>query len=220
MTMVGNSNGESMWFQNYVDLNNDVKPWMQLTGTTFDTQLQLLIDMTCAWAQRKLGQPIAPTTFTRRFDGWSGFMGSFIELPYYPVLEIESVTEYRGLNGTYVLSEATPTNQVDGFQCVYQTGQLRRVFPGLFQKPWFPGSLNIQVTWTAGWNPVPPDWKVATLEMIAHWYRNVFQQTANHLQGTGSGNEYDPEQVANGLWQGTPLRITTLLDDAVEVGLG
>jgi hypothetical protein len=223
-TNVVDQNAQSIQWLSYVDLENDVLPWAQIPDSEITTaqkaNMQLLIDMTCTWAQRKLGQPIAPTTFSRRFDGWSGWTGAYIMLPYTPVLEIKTVIEYWGVSGPHYLSEQTFTNQIDGFQCTYQTGMMTRVFPGLVQKPWFPGSKNIAIEWVAGWNPLPPDWKVATLEMIVHWWRNVFQQSANELGGAGTGDSYDPEAVANGLWQGTPLRIANLLDSSVHVGMG
>jgi hypothetical protein len=217
--MTTNVNASSLTWQNYVDLDNDVKPWLQIppTDITVDYRLQLLTDMTCQWAQGKLGQPVAPTQFDRRFNGWSGWNGAYIELPYYPVLEVTSVIEYWGGSGPHVLSEGTPTNQVDGYQMDYQRGQLIRVFPGLVQKPWFPGSRNIEVVWTAGRNPIPADLKVATLEMIAHWWRNTQQMAAIR---SGPSPDYDPEQIASGLWQGTPLRITALLDGYQQVGIG
>ena len=218
MTFTPNTNASSLIWSNFLDLEQDVKVWLQRPVTApanLDYQLQLLTDMVCQWVQRKLGQPIAPTSFTRYFDGWSGWNGAFIELPYFPVLEITSVTEYWGVSGPHVLNESVPTNQVDGWQCVYERGQLRRVFPGLVQKPWFPGSRNIEVSWTAGWNPCPADIKVASLEMIAHWWRNTQQQSGNRPTAT----EYDPEVGAAGLWQGTPLRITALLDSYQTVGI-
>ena len=223
-TVVSNSNAASPNWLNFVDLENDVLPWMQMpdseTTAAMKVNIQLLIDMTCTWAQKRLAQPIAPTTFNRKFDGWSGWNGAYQFLPYTPVLEIISVNEVWGTSGAHYLSESTLTNQVDGFQINYQTGMMTRVFPGLVQKPWFPGSRNIEIEWTSGWNPVPADWKVATLEMVAHWYRNVFQQTANAIGGTGTGDAYDPEAVANGLWEGTPLRIANLLSGDVHVGIG
>jgi hypothetical protein len=217
-----NQNGESMVWLDYIDIANDVKPWMQIPAgeTTWDTQLQLLTTMACQWAQRKLGQPIGPTRFSRKFNGWTGWNGAYIMLPYYPILEITEVFEWWGISGPHNLQESTFTNQVDGFQITRHTGLLTRVFPGLVQKPWFPGSLNIQVDWTAGWNPIPTDWKVATLEFVAHWFRNVFQQSSNSLGSTGTGDSYDPEVVANGLWQGEPLRIASLLNTANQIGMG
>ncbi len=219
--MSSNTNASSLVWGNYVDVLEDVIPWLQETITTEaeGAKLQLLTDMTCQWAQGKIGRPIAPTTFDRRFNGFNGWNGAYIELPYYPVLEITSVTEYWGVSGPHVLTESTPSNQVDGWQCEYERGLLTRVFPGLVQKPWFPGSRNIEVVWTAGYNPIPADLKIATLEMIAHWWRNTQQQSANRIGGAGLADEYAPEMVAQGLWTGTPNRLIALLDSYLEVGI-
>lgn len=217
---LGNQNSSSLIWANYVDLEDDVKPWLQIQtlATGGDLRLQLLIDMTCQWVQNKMGRAVGPTPFKRRFNGWSGWNGAYIELPYAPILEVTSVTEWWGSSGPHVLGEQTPENQVDGWQCDYLRGQLIRVFPGLVQKPWFPGSRNIEVSWVAGYNPVPADIKVATLEMIAHWWRNTQQQAGGNR--FSSSSEYDPEVVSSGLWQGTPLRITALLDSYQQIGMG
>ena len=214
---MANLNASSVTWQSYVDLKQDVKPWLQIpiNNVQGDSRLQLLIDGTCQWAQRRIGQPIAPTTFLRRFDGWNGWNGAYIELPYYPILEVQQVIEYWGFSGPHYLSEQTPTNQVDGYQVVYELGRLTRAFPGLVQKPWFPGSRNIEVTWVSGYNPVPADIKMATLEMIAHWWRNTQQSARTVVRGGGD----DADVVAAGLWQGTPLRITNILDALMQVGI-
>ena len=216
--MASNTNAGSLVWANYVDVNQDVKPWMQLTvgQADADIRLQLITDMVCQWAQKRIGQPIAPTQFDRRFDGWAGWNGAYIELPYSPVLEITSVVEYWGISGPHTLSEATPTNQVDGYQIDYLTGRVTRVFPGNVQKPWFPGSHNIEIAWTAGYNPVPADLKVATLEMIAHWWRNTQQSMRTNVRAGGD----DAEQVAQGMWSGTPLRVVNILDTYLRVGIG
>lgn len=217
---MSNTNSGSNTWASYVDLNEDVKPWLQIQtlDTTGDLRLELLIDTACQWVQNYIGRPIAPTTFDRRFNGWSGLNGAYIMLPYYPVLEITSVTEWWGISGPHGLTEQTPSVQVDGWQCEYLTGQLIRVFPGLVQKPWFPGSRNIEIVWKAGYNPLPADIKMATLEYIAHWWRNTQQQSGgNRFSG---GGEYDPDPAAGGLWQGVPNRIVDLLSPYVQVGMG
>lgn len=221
MTVVVDDNGQSSLWKSYVDLNNDVKPWMQypVQDDSQDANIQLLIDMTCQWAQQKLGQPIGPMTFDRRFNGWSGWNGAYLTLPYFPVLQVVSVAEYWGIAGPHNLSESTPTNQVDGFQMDYQRGIMTRVFPGNVQKPWFPGSRNVEIVWTAGFNPIPADLKVATLEMIKHWWVNTQQQSSNRLGAGGAAQEYDPEEVANGLWTGVPFRIIDLLESRMQVGM-
>ena len=224
MTQVTNVNAKSFVWPSYVDVIEDVMPWLQFPPedeqalTTSDMmKLELLTDMTCQWVQRKLGQPIAPTSFYARVDGWTGWNGAYVMLPYYPVLEILEVNEWWGISGPHPLAEQTPTHDIDGFNLEYTTGRLTRVFPGLVQKPWFPGTRNIEIAWIAGWNPMPADWKVATLEMIAHWWRNTQQTQRTNIRG-GPGDQ--AEAVANGLWEGTPLAIANLLDSAHQFAMG
>lgn len=216
---IDNTNGLSFTWENYVDLNADVKPWLQFpaSDTTHDTVLQLLTDGVCQWAQNTLGQPIAPTTFVRRFNGWANWNGAYIMLPYYPVLNIVEVAEYWGVAGPHVLYESTVTDQVDGFQCDYQTGMLTRVFPGNVQKPWFPGSMNIEIRWRAGRNPVPADLKIATLEDIKEWWVNTQQVSANQLGA--AGQEYDAEGGREAL-TGVPNRVAAILETYMQVGIG
>jgi hypothetical protein len=214
-----NANAELTLWNNYVDLQADVKPYLQIpsNNTGSDVMLQLVTDFVCQYSQKLIGQPMIATAFDRRFDGWSGWNGAYLMLQYYPVLEITSVIEYWGVSGPHILTEQTPTNQVDGFQCEYLTGRLTRVFPGLVQKPWFPGSRNIEVQWVAGRNPVPADIKLAALELIAYWWRNT--QQASRTATAAAGSEYDPA-VATGLWAGLPHRIEAIFSSYMQVGIG
>lgn len=207
---------------NYVDLTNDVKPYLQIptASNPADAELQGIIDMSCTWVQNYLGRAIAPTQFFRRFSGWSGLNGAYINLPYYPVLSVVSVVEYWGLSGPHTLTEQTPTNQ--GGQDVYQMDYLRgtviRTFMGLVQRPWFPGSRNIEITWTAGYNPVPADIRIATLQLIAHWWHQTQQvsRTAPLPAGAiGSGGE----PVA-GMFAGVPPETERLLSPYAQMGIG
>lgn len=218
--------GEIVVWQDYIDVVDDVMPWLQLNdwgdiGGEFSSlaqNLTLLTSMCCDWVQETLGKPIAPTQFTRRFDGWSGWNGAYLELPFYPIVSIQSVTEYWGVSGPHVLSESTPTNQVDGYQQVPMSGRLTRVFPGNVQKPWFPGSRNVEVTWTAGYEPIPPRFRVGTLEMVAFWWRNHMQQAALRLGG-GGGEDYDGP-FSSGMLAGTPDIILDTLFPNEQIGLG
>ena len=221
--MASNSNAlTAPAWQDYLTVVDDVLPWLQMTtrdlpqGSALAGNMQLITSMACEWVQDYLGRPVAPTTFTRRFDGWSGWSGAYLELPYSPVLEITAVTEYWGVSGPHVLSESTPTVQIDGYQCEWLTGRLIRVFPGNVQKPWFPGSRNVEVTWTAGYNPTPPTFRTATLELIAHWWRNTQQQSAIRA---GADADYDPEE-SSGPFGGVPDRIYALLSPKTQIGIG
>jgi hypothetical protein len=214
-------NAESRVPQTFLDMVSEVKPWLQIPAndTSRDFQLRLIIDMACAWACNYIGRPIGPTTYDRRFDGWANWNGAYIMLPFYPVLEVTSVIEYWGIAGPHVLVESTPTVQVDGWQCVYNTGRLNRVFPGNVQKPWFPGSRNIEVVWTAGFNPIPADIKVAVLELIAHWFRNTQQMGGRPSNAINAAAEFEPADQS-GLWAGIPYRCTALLAPFLSIGIG
>lgn len=206
---------------NYLDLQDDVKPYLQFSvlDSQRDMVLQATTDAACSWIQRYLGRPIAPTWFFRRFSGWSRFTGSIITLPYYPILQIQSVVEYWGANGPHTLTLQTPENQTgnDMYQVDALTGLLTRTFMGLIQRPWFPGNNNIEVTWQAGYNPVPAEVRLATLELIAYWWRNTQQASRSTIQPRGA--DYDT-MTSNDLWPAVPNRITTWLQPFVQVGLG
>lgn len=209
-------------WKDYLTVTEDVLPWLQMSAadlaavTGGQANLQLITSTVCDWVQETLGRPIAATQFDRRFDGWSGWNGAYLELPYYPVLNIVSVVEYWGVSGPHNLSESTPTNQVDGWQCVYDTGRLTRVFPGNVQKPWFPGSRNVEVVWTAGFNPVPPRFRMGSLMAVEWVWRNKFQQAATHA---GVESEYDAPH-GGGMLGGIPDDILDWLFPSEQVGIG
>ncbi len=209
---------ETVQFGAFLDVQQDVKPWLQLesTDTSNDSNLELLTDMACTWVQEYLGRPIGPTQYQWRFDGWSGWNGAYIMLPRTPVLEIVTVTEWWGDSVGQVLTESTPENQTDGFQVTPETGRLTRVFPGNVPRPWFPGSRNIEITWIAGLNPVPSTLKVAALELTAHWFHNTRQNEALSVAARPSTEE----DTSAGLWQGVPYRVVDLIEPHIQVGIG
>jgi Phage gp6-like head-tail connector protein len=217
MTTVVNSNAQSNVWSNYIDIN-DLKTHLQINqvNLSVDAQLQSFVDMACQWVQGYLGRPIAPTKFDRRFDGYTGWNGAYIQLPYYPVLEIASCIEYWGVSGPHVLNESTPTTQVDGFQMDYLHGMMTRIFPGNVQKPWFPGSRNIEIVWVAGYNPLPGDIRLATLEYAAHWWRNTQQAARTNIRAGGD----DSDILAAGMFQNIESRLKPLLSPYLSVGMG
>ena len=171
-------------FSSYLDVEKDVRPWLGLPEgpePKIDTRLALVTAATCKKVQQWIGKPIAPERFFRRFSGvGGGFANSAIMLPYYPVLKVIKVIEYRGSSGPFELAEQTP-ELAQGSQEVFQlepmAGVLIRTFQGNIPRPWFPGSKNIEVTWQAGYNPLPDDIKLATLEYIKRWWDSTQQST-------------------------------------------
>lgn len=217
-------------WQTYVDLQGEAKEYLQYPAdkTDQDAILQRLLDAACWWVQDYLSRPIGPTRFQRRFDGWTSWQGSYIMLPYAPVLEVVTVTEYWGNSGAHVLAEQTPTAQFGvGFTAgspapgTYQLdpimGKIIRTFPGLIQRPFFPGSRNIEIAWTSGFSPIPPNIMLGTLELFTHWYRNTQEQPRAIGQRVG---EYGGEPDRNALWPAVPNRVTAMLEPYVQQNMG
>lgn len=198
----------------------DARGWLQWPNPTTqnkqDPQLQRVVDMACTWVQNFIGRPASDQLFQERHDGWSG---EYIMLHESPIIEIVSCKEYKSSGGTQTLPESTPTNPVTGIQVDYETGRIMRTFAGYsWPRTFFPGSRNIAVEYRAGFNPTPPDIWAATSEMVAHWWRNVFQQSAERTPGVGINNEYSPAE-STGLWAGVPNRIVDLLKPYRRVGI-
>lgn len=199
-------------WQNYLDLDNDVKPWLQIPAGSSqqDVRLQMLIDTACWWVQNYLSRPVAPTEFFRRYDGSSGWNGSHIMLPYFPVLEVISVVEWWGSSGPHTLAEQTPEQQgtSDMYQVVPNTGRLTRTFMGLVQRPWFTGARNVEVTWTAGYNPLPQDLRFATLVLIGHWWQH-FQQASRSVPVPSGAMQHDASMMTP--FSGIPVETERML---------
>lgn len=213
-----NANALSLQWGPLVELES-VKAFLNVpdTATDKDEQLQDLIDGISEWAALEAGKPLARSRFTYKFDGNWGWRGSYIMLPYYPVLEIVSVTEYWGNSGPHVLTEQTPTDQVDGWQCEYRTGRLTRCFQGLIPKPWFPGSGNVVVVWDAGYNPVAPSVRMAVKEAIKWYWDNTQQQSRSQRPSEDQWQRPDASQF----WSSVlPAMLGPVLTPFVSVGIG
>lgn len=227
------SEGDSVPFgitpqwQTYLDWARDVKPYLQvpLGKPTYDATLQAYTDAACTAIQNFCSRPFVPTQFSRYYSGYTGKDGDTIMLDYTPVVEIVSVTEWWGANGGHTLTRQTPEQQTnsaggqvgDVYQIDYLRGRLTRTFPALIKRPWFPGEGNVEVSYIAGYNPLPADVRAATFELIAWWYRNS-QEAVRFGKPTGA-MEYD-QPMPSALWPGWPDKVTDLLQPYVQQNMG
>ena len=186
----------------YLDID-EVKAWLQFpanASTAQDPMLQRVIDMACEWISNEINRPVAPTVYTERHDGWSG---SQILLNQYPIIELVSCAEYQSTGGFIELPESTPENPVDGVQVNYLTGELGRVFAGYsWSRPFFPGRRNVEVTYIAGYNPIPPVLWMATVDLIKYIWVNTQQAAA-----INKNDIYSSDDTGSALWAGVPYRI-------------
>lgn len=172
----------------------------------------LIVSMACDWVQSFLDRPVTPTQFVRRFDSES----AKISLPYTPLISVDLVTEAGGVDA-FVLPESTPTAYLDGYQVDYTSGTVTRV-NGIYPKQWLPGSRNIEVTWTAGYQSPPAKVLVATLELIKHWWENAVENPAIN-SGPSATADYAPEETT-GMWTGIPARVESMLEPMLRIGIG
>src|ERR1700730_1275888 len=123
---------ETPSWQPYLDVANDVRPWLQFGDipgeANLEAKLRLITEAACYRVQNYLGKPITPTLFARRFSGWSGFNGAIIPLPYYPILKVVKAVEWWGVSGPHEVLEQTPAEQVgaEAFQIDNTHGYLIR----------------------------------------------------------------------------------------------
>lgn len=213
-------NPATIIWENYCDIAHDVLPYLQIPSGTLSSDrlntLSLVVDYVCQISQQLRGGPIAPTQFFGRFDGWSGWNGAYIVLPYAPILAVQQVAEWWGTSGPNYLSEQTPESQVWGYNIDARHGILTRVFPGLVQMPWFPSARGIEITWTAGYNPVPSMFKLPALEIIAEWWRETQQASRSGPRPASAGNIID---VATDTYPGLPVRVKAAFEGTQQVGM-
>ena len=208
---IGNMSGTIQW-TTYLDIT-EVLGWLQFTdspvpGTEESALLQRVIDAACYTAQDMANRPLCPTTMFNRYDGWSG---EYIQLDYSPVIKLVQCQEWQSTGGFIQLPESTPQNPIEGIQLDYRTGRIMRTFAGYsWPRPFFPGSRNIEVTYVAGYDPVPSDVWLATTDLVAYWWRNAEQASRTFVAGGQmyGGQETTPQST--GLWPGIPDRIAAV----------
>lgn len=193
---------------------DEVKSWLRyptVSPGVDDTNMQRVVDMACTRIQNVINRPVGSQEFWERHDGWSG---EYIMLKESPFLELVSCTEWQSSGGPITLAESTPENPVDGVQIDYSTGRLMRTFAGYsWPRPFFPGSRNIEVVYLAGFNPIPPDLWMATVELVRHWWENTQQAVA----GRALGQANDPESRVS-LFTSLPEFIEEMLTDYIKIG--
>jgi len=219
-------------YTTFLDVENQVKPWLRFlkVDTSYDEVLTIITEGVCTAAQRFLGTPIAPMLYgpddgLGKFDGGAGLYSGYIMLPRTPVLQVISVIEYQGNNPvtlTEIVNPGIPNvannpTPGDGYQVSYRTGRLTRVLGGIWNRPFFPGSNNIWVTWVAGYNPIPTDIIMSMLNWIGNIFKNGFEASAIRPPGPGEGS--DPSSTTKGIWLGIPNDVKTVLQSYLAPGI-
>ena len=177
-------------------------------------KLQRYINSACERAQDISKRPFGPTEFRERHDGWSG---EYIQLHYSPFLKLVQCQEWQSSGGFVQLPESTPENPVEGIQIDYATSRIMRTFSGYsWPRPFFPGSRNVEVTYLAGFDPVPHAIWEATMELVVWKWRNTQQASRTWTLPGSEANETS----SDGLYPGIPNRIAEVFEDFALVVIG
>ncbi len=205
----------TLTYGTYLDLAETVA-WMQFAGgvselpTAQEGLLQRVIDSACTQAQQIAGRPLGASTCYERHDGWSG---EDIMLTYSPVLSLTKCVEWQSSGGPITLPESTPANAIEGVQIDYSIGLLRRVFAGYsWPRPFFPGSRNIEITYVAGFNPVPADVWEKTVQLVAYIWRNSQQASRSGGPAPRGMDDFGGIEPTTGLWPGVPNHIAAVFE--------
>lgn len=188
----------------------DVKTFMRIpsTDTSYDAELTNLTFVATDMIERFINRPVVPKAMPiERHDGW---VGDTIMLWYSPVSSITYVHEVFA--GTInVLSESTPSNPIDGYQLEARTGRLVRVFTGGFPRQWYPGSRNIEISYSVGFNPIPPTLWQAGRELVKHIFAQGEQMNPSDVPKYSGAQEADEENDKPGAYEGIPVAIEAKL---------
>ncbi len=199
--------GTRQW-ATYIDLD-EAQQYLKLheaLSAGREALLQRFIDSACTQAQNRANRPLGPNTFRERHDGWSG---EYIMLRWSPFLGLVKATEWQSTGGPINLPECTPETNVEGIQIDYATSRVMRTFGYNWPKPFFPGSRNIEITYQAGFNPIPPDIWEATMELIMWKWRNSQQPARTEVL---AGSDFSDTGASDGLFPGMPNRIAEVFD--------
>jgi hypothetical protein len=175
-----------------------------------DTELQGFLDAALVEIGKRAGDITTGTTWTETYDGGD----ISIYLRHVPVLTVTSVTEHIG-NITYNLTNQPPGSSVDWLGYSIEdaaNGKIVRRSAAGQPYRFTAGSGNVTVTYTAGRVTLPGNLRLATLELVAHWWQSSQQTSSQALGGAIGGNSYDGVSTMPGSTFGIPYRILDMLE--------
>lgn len=170
------------------------------SDTSHDPELQRFIDAADPVVENIVG-PVTSAAFDEFYDGGR----NIIVLRHWPVISVETVTEYWGAVPKTLTVAATPDVATSSSYMLDKDGILYRLGVGI--PFWFAnGVQNVRVQYTAGRSPIPPNVKLAALELIRHLYQSTQQGGRPQFGGAGEEGPWAPAAFA------VPTRVIELLE--------
>lgn len=198
---------------------SDVKIHLRIppTNTQEDYTLQGLVYAAEDVIRAECGD-VLPTRYDESYDG-----GNYvIYLRHRPVLSIQNVEEGWGWYN-YELDYQQVNTVPAGDMFAYsidspEAGAISRRSAGNVVIPFVPGVKNIRVYYTAGRTSIPGAVRLASLELVAHWFTNSQLRASASNAGEQAydaveGERYSRASEGNisGINYGVPYRIIEML---------
>lgn len=168
---------------------SEAKTHLNISVSTFDTELGTFVDVASALVEGYLDRPVALTTASQVFDGGT----DVFVLNQSPVTGVTSVT----VDGTALATSAYTVDLANGIVRTY--AEMRDDY------------RNVSVAYTAGSATVPALAKHATLETVRHLWET--QRGAGRGRPPMNGDDYTA-----GMSFSLPRRVMELLDPLRNVG--
>lgn len=154
----------------------DVLPELNMANTPADggTKLQGFIDAASAVIEDMVGHVIN-NTVTEYYDGGD----TTLYLRQLPVVSISTIVETIGLID-YTLTNQPVGSPVDNFGYTLddlKVGRVTRRSAGSSPFPFYKNAGNVAITYTYGRSTVPPNIRLATLELLRFMYQQGQQGT-------------------------------------------
>lgn len=159
---------------------------------------------------------VMPRHFDESYDGGN----TVIYLRHRPVLSIENVEEGWGWFNyelDYQQVNTVPAASMFAYSIDSpEAGAITRRSAGNVVIPFVPGTKNVRIVYTAGRHYIPGAIRLATLELVAHWFQssqlraganNASEQAYDAVEGERYSRGYDTA----GINYGVPFRILELL---------
>lgn len=140
----------------------DAKAWLRVEHSADDDLIAMLVASATAHAENYLSQAFMEQEITETFDAWQ----PEIKLTIHPVISVDSI-EYIDDNGD--------AQTLDSSVYLVDNYQKRCIITPAYSQSWPSARTQrntITVTYTAGYETLPADAKLALLLMVADAYEN------------------------------------------------
>lgn len=166
----------------------EVKTYLGLTGSTHDTLIDELIDITSEFLENYCNTTFSSTATTDKIDGGEEFLITTLA----PIISITSITD----------NEDSTTVTATDYDFYVKSGRIYRVNDAVLfptnQPKWYSGRQRYTVVYQSGYAAVPEAVKWVTYELIA---RNLKILPTSNAKGRWTQPEHKnmKDQTAKGM---------------------